>query len=62
MMVVASAIPIIGVTAQFIPFLTGVFYYATPANDWAQLIHPYVKPWLVPDNSDAIRYFFEGLP
>lgn len=62
MMVVASAIPIIGVTAQLIPFLTGVFYYATPANDWAQLIHPYVKPWLVPDNSDAIRYFFEGLP
>ena len=62
MMVVASAIPIIGVTAQLIPFLTGVFYYATPENNWDQLIHPYVKTWLVPGSDNAIRYFFEGLP
>ena len=62
MMVVASAIPIIGVTAQLIPFLSGVFYFATPENNWGVLIHPYLKSWLVPDDPAAIRYFFEGLP
>lgn len=62
MMIAASAIPIIGVTAQLIPFLPGVFYYATPENNWDELIHPYVKTWLVPTDENAIRYFFEGLP
>ena len=62
MMIVASAIPIIGVTAQLIPFLTSVFYFATPENNWAQIIQPYVKSWLVPGDIKAIRYFFEGLP
>lgn len=62
MMIIASAIPVIGVTAQLIPFLTTVFYYATPENHWVEIIHPHVKTWLVPDDLNAIRYFFEGLP
>ena len=62
MMIVASAIPTTGVTAQLIPFLAGVFYYATPENDWAHLIQPFLKDWLVPQDEAAIRYFFEGLP
>ena len=62
MMIAASAVPVIGVTAQLIPFLPGVFYYATPENNWAELVHPYVKSWLVPQDEAAIRYFFEGLP
>ena len=62
MMIVASAIPIIGVTAQLIPFLVSVFYFTTPENNWGQVIHPYVKSWLVPGDLQAIRYFFEGLP
>ena len=62
MMIVASAIPVIGVTAQLIPFLASVFYYATPENHWAEIIHPHLKTWLVPDDTEAIRYFFEGLP
>ena len=62
MMIAASAVPIIGVTAQLIPFLPGVYYFATPENHWDELIHPYVKSWLVPQDEAAIRYFFEGLP
>ena len=62
MMIVASAIPIIGVTAQLIPFLVSVFYFTTPENNWGQVIHPYVKSWLVPGDLQAIRYFFEGVP
>ena len=62
MMIAASAIPIIGVTAQLIPFLPGVYYFATPENQWDELIHPHINSWLVPQDELAIRYFFEGLP
>lgn len=62
MMAVASAIPSTGVTAQLLPFLAGVFYYATPENNWAELLHPYIQPWLVPQDLTAIKYFYEGLP
>ena len=62
MMIAASAVPIIGVTAQLIPFLPGVYYFATPENHWDELIHPYVKSWLAPQDEAAVRYFFEGLP
>ena len=60
--VVASAIPTSGFTANLIALLPSVFYYATPENEWAQLLHPHVTEWLVPQDPEAIRYFFEGLP
>ncbi len=62
MMIVASAIPTWGFTANLIALLPSVFYYATPENEWAQLLHPHVTEWLVPQDPEAIRYFFEGLP
>ena len=62
MMIVATAIPTVGLTAQLIPFLAEVFYYATPENGWADLIHPHLKSWLVPQDDLAVFYFFEGLP
>ena len=62
MMIVATAIPTVGLTAQLIPFLAEVFYYATPENAWSELIHPHLKSWLVPQDDLAVFYFFEGLP
>jgi len=62
MMIVGSGIPTVGLTAQLIPFLGEVFYYATPENEWALLLQPHIKPWLVPQDELAVWYFFEGLP
>jgi hypothetical protein len=62
MLLIASAIPSWGFTANLIPMLPAVFYYATPENNWAELLQPYVRPWLVPQDPEAIKYFFEGLP
>ncbi len=66
MMVVASAIPTMGLTAQVIPLSTGPYYYASPENAWAQRIIPYVPDWLTPRGSgvDApvITNLYEGLP
>ena len=60
MMIVASAIPSWGFVMNLIPFLGGLFYFATPENDWANIIHPYIKPWLVSQDRAAIWKLFEG--
>ena len=62
MMIVGSGIPTVGLTAQLIPFLAEVFYYATPENEWDVLLQPHIKTWLVPQDELAVWYFFEGLP
>ena len=41
---------------------SGVFYLATPENNWAERVHPYVADWMVPQDEMGIRWFFEGLP
>ena len=40
----------------------GVFYLATPENNWAERVHPYVANWMVPHDELGIRWFYEGLP
>ena len=60
MMIVASAIPSWGFVMNLIPFLGGLFYYATPENDWASIIHPHIKTWLVVQDREAIWKLFEG--
>ena len=62
MMLVACAIPTMGLSAQLLPILTAPFYFATPENSWAEVIQPHIKPWLVPQSQLAIKYFYEGLP
>ncbi|MBT4504143.1 MAG: hypothetical protein HOC74_40810 [Gemmatimonadetes bacterium] len=60
MMIVAAAIPSWGFTMNLIPLLGGFFYYATPENEWAELIQPHLPEWLVPDAQNAIWKLFEG--
>jgi len=66
MMVVASAIPTMGVTAQIIPLTTGAHYYASPENKWDQVILPHLASWLAPrgaaPRSPVIGHLYEGLP
>ena len=59
---IATAIPTIGFTENLLPIIAGLYYYATPENNWAHLIHPHVPEWIAPQDPDALRYFFEGLP
>ena len=40
--------------------LTGVFYYATPENDWVERLHPHIPEWIAPRDWTAIRDFYEG--
>ena len=61
MMAVATAIPTRGVVGLLLPMITGTFYYATPENQWAELIHPHLADWMVVADIEAIRDFYEGV-
>ena len=62
MMIAASAIPTMGLTEYLLPIISGAQYYATPENEWATLILPYIPEWLIPQSAGAIKQFYEGAP
>ena len=51
-----------GLTSDFIPYLSGAQYYATPENRWADLFMGHVPDWMVPQDTKAIQDFYEGNP
>ena len=62
MMMVSASIPTFGLVEHLLPMITGVFYYATPENNWGELIQPYVPAWIAPSDEQLIQGFYEGLP
>jgi len=60
MMLVACAIPSMGLGAQLLPIITAPFYFATEENGWAEWLHPHIRSWMVPQGSGVIRDFYEG--
>ncbi len=62
MALLSTSIPTVGFTENLLPIITGLYYYATPENKWEELIHPHVPEWLAPQDPQAVRYFYEGLP
>ena len=63
MWIVATAIPEWGLTAFLLPDITSLIYYATPENNWDQLLLPFVPDWLIPHHEfNQIKHFYEGAP
>ncbi|MBT3342104.1 MAG: hypothetical protein HN712_00865 [Gemmatimonadetes bacterium] len=62
MMIVASAIPTWGLVTNLFHILTRPFYYATPENNWADMLQPLLPSWLAPRDPSVARFFYEGLP
>ena len=62
MMLVGSVVVTTGFTGSFLSVISGAMYYATPENEWGALFGPYIHPWLAPEDPEAVRLFFEGLP
>ncbi|MFT5376063.1 MAG: hypothetical protein ACI906_002897 [Candidatus Latescibacterota bacterium] len=62
MLIIASAIPTMGLSEYLLTIITGAQYFATPENEWASLIGFHVPSWMVPQNTAAITWFYEGLP
>ncbi len=62
MMLVAGAVVTTGFTGGFMSIISGIYYYATPENNWAHFFLPHLGPWVAPQDSAAVQLFFEGLP
>jgi len=60
MLLVASSITTMGLGSQILSLIAAPKYFASPENRWDTLILPYIKPWLIPQNTEAIRLFYEG--
>ena len=61
MMLLASAVPTQAFVGYLIPIISGLYYYATPENNWGEVFFPHVTPWLVPQDRQAIVDLHEGL-
>ena len=61
MAAISCSICTMGLTLYLIPILPAISYMASPENQWAELIHPFVPHWLVPQGEDVIRGFYEGI-
>lgn len=62
MMIIASAIPTWGLVTNLFHILTRPFYYATPENNWVDLVQPLIPSWLAPRDPAVAASFYEGLP
>lgn len=60
MLIVCSSITTMGLGSQLLPIMAGPHQYATVENRWAELIHPHLPGWLVP-NAELAKRFFVGL-
>ena len=60
-LMVATVLPSMGFGGYFIPLIAGVFYYATPENNWSDIIWPHIPQWVVPHDRELIRQLFEGI-
>jgi hypothetical protein len=49
-----------GLPAQLLPVITGAYYYATPENNWADIVHPHMPDWPIPQGHEVIWNFYEG--
>ena len=49
--------------AEFFPGVTtAAFYFGTAENEFAIKFQPYLHNWLAPQDPDAIKWLYEGLP
>lgn len=71
MVLVTAAIPSEGMMKFIFPLFTGLPYYATPENRYAELFHQYLPQWFWPRDPAAwstegcpqvVRWLYEGLP
>ena len=51
-----------GLSGYVLPVITGAYYYATPENNWREVVQPYLPHWIGPRDLNLIRDFYEGNP
>jgi len=62
LILVANTLTGRGFSSQILPVITGSTYYATPENDWGNVVQPNLPDWPLPQGREALWHFYEGSP
>ena len=62
MLLMAVTVPTWGLMFFLIGTIVYPFYYATPENRFEDLFYDFLPTWMVPQDLDAIKGYYEGLP
>jgi hypothetical protein len=47
----------------FLAAIVSPHYFASPENEWNELLIPYLPKWLIiPDDNHTVQWFYEGVP
>ena len=60
MLIVVASLATMGLCETILPAITGVFYYASPENHWAEILFPVLPDEIMLDDGDENRTFYEG--
>ena len=62
MLLMAVTVPTWGLMFFLIGTIVYPFYYATPENQFETLFYDFIPEWMVPQDPQAIKGYYEGLP
>lgn len=62
MLLMAVTVPTWGLMFFLIGTIVYPFYYATPENRFDELFFDFIPSWMVPQDLEAIKGYYEGLP
>ena len=62
MLLMAVTVPTWGLMFFLLGTMVYPYYYATPENRFAELLHPHIPSWMVPQDARAIKDYYEGMP
>jgi hypothetical protein len=62
MLLMAVTVPTWGLLFFLVGTMVYPFYFATPENNFTNLLHDHIPTWIAPQSESAITGFYEGLP
>jgi len=59
---IGSTVPTWALTGYLISVPAAPRYFASPENQWAPYFHRFIPSWIAPRDTQAMEWFFNGLP
>jgi len=60
MLIVVAAIPYSGLVRYLFPLIPAPVYFATPENEWKELLLPHLNDWVILKDKLAVENFYTG--
>lgn len=59
-LMITNTLPARGFSGYVPPVATGSVYYATPENDWEEIVQPFLPDWIIVRDRQAVERYYEG--